>query len=297
MAKQLTRARRRNIVGYAFLMPFLVLFFTFVILPVISSFVLSLTNYNLLQTPKFVGMNNYKLLLLDDDVFLTAIKNTFIFAVIAGPAGFIASFFFAAVITNLKFRGFFSLAFYAPSLCSAVAISSIWLFFFSPNRDGLINSILIDMGLTDKQILWTSDPHYIMIVIVIISVWMSMGNGFLVFLAGLQNLSAEVYEAARIDGMRSKLQEMVYITLPMMKPQLLFGSITAIVGAFGVYDIAVSVAGLPSPEYAGHTIVTHLYDYAFIRLQMGYASAVAVILFIITFLLGRICTKVFGSND
>lgn len=288
---------RKNIVGYAFLAPFLILFFIFIILPVLSAFALSLTNYNMLQSPDFVGLNNYKLLLLDDSVFLTALKNTFVFAVIAGPIGFLASFFFAAVINSTKFKSGFALAFYAPSLCSGVAMSCIWLYFFSSDRYGFINNILINLGFIESPILWTTDPNYIMYVIVIISIWMSMGTGFLVFLAGLQNLNAEVLEAGRIDGIKNRIQEMAYIILPMMKPQLLFGAITSIVNSFGVYDIAVSVAGLPSPEYAGHTIVAHMCDYAFNRMQMGYASSVAVILFVITFVLGRVCTRIFGSDD
>lgn len=292
----LNQTLRKNIVGYAFLAPFLILFFTFIILPVLSAFVLSLTNYNMLQTPDFVGLNNYKLLLLEDNEFITALKNTFVFACISGPIGFLASFFFAAVINSTKFKSGFALAFYAPSLCSGVAMSCIWLYFFSSDRYGFINNILINLDIIEAPILWTADPNYIMYVIVIISIWMSMGTGFLVFLAGLQNLGVEVLEAARIDGIKNRVQEMIYIILPMMKPQLLFGAINSIVSSFAVYDIAVAVAGLPSPEYAGHTIVAHMCDYAFNRMQMGYASAVAVILFVITFVLGRICTKIFSSD-
>ena len=294
---RLNQTLRKNIVGYAFLAPFLILFFTFIILPVLSAFVLSLTNYNMLQTPDFVGFNNYKLLLLEDNEFITALKNTFVFACISGPIGFIASFFFATVINSTRFKSGFSLAFYAPSLCSGVAMSCIWLYFFSSDRYGFINDILIDLGFIESPILWTADPNYIMYVIVIISVWMSMGTGFLVFLAGLQNLGAEVLEAGRIDGIKNRIQEMIYIILPMMKPQLLFGAINSIVSSFAIYDIAVSVAGLPSPEYAGHTIVAHMCDYAFNRMQMGYASSVAVILFVITFVLGRICTRIFSSDE
>lgn len=287
---------RRNVVGYLFLAPFLVLFFIFVLLPVLSSLFISLTNYNMLETPSFVGLNNYKLLLLEDDVFLIALKNTFVFAAIAGPSGFLMSFLFAAVIDGLKCKRFFALAFYAPSLTSGIAMSVIWLYFFSGDRYGFINNILITLGVTDAPILWTSDPKYIMTVIIIISIWMSMGTGFLVFLAGFQNLPRDVYEAASVDGLHGKIREMFYITLPLMKPQLLFGAITSIVNSFGVYDIATAVAGMPSPEYAGHTIVAHLYDYAFIRLQMGYASAISVVLFLLTFVLGRICTKIFKSD-
>ena len=295
--KGISKTLRNDIIGYAFLLPFLVLFFIFIVLPVLSSLFISFTDYNMLQPAKFIGLNNYKLLFLEDDVFLIALKNTFIFAAIAGPIGFIMSFMFAWLIENMKFKSFFALAFYAPSLTSSVAMSVIWLYFFSSDRYGFINNILIKLGFIDTPILWVTDPKYIMTVIIIIAIWMSMGNGFLVFLAGFQNLSKDVFEAAKIDGMSNKFQELFYITLPMMKQQLLFGSITAIVTSLSVFDIAVTVSGLPSPEYAGHTIVAHLYDYAFIRLQMGYASAIACVLFLITFLLGRICMKAFKSND
>ena len=283
--------------GYMFLAPFLILFTIFVAIPVFIAAGLSFTSYNMIQPAKWVGLTNYRLLLTDDDIFLTALKNTLIFACISGPLGFIMSFIAAWVINQLKFRNAFSLAFYAPSITSTIAMTVVWMYFFSGDRYGLINNVLTDMGLITEPVLWNMNPDTIMPVIVIISVWMSMGTGFLVFLAGLQSVSKELYEAAAIDGVKSRIQELWYITLPMVKPQLLFGSINSIVASFGVFDIAVSVAGIPSPNYAGHTIVAHLYDYAFIRFQMGYASAVAVILFTLTFILGRILMKAFASKD
>ena len=280
-----------------FLAPFLILFVIFVAVPVFIAAGMSFTSYNMIQPAKWVGLTNYRLLLTDDDIFLTALKNTFVFACISGPIGFIMSFIAAWLINQLKFRNAFSLAFYAPSITSGIAMTVVWMYFFSGDRYGLINNILIDLSLIPEPILWNMNPGTIMPVIVIISVWMSMGTGFLVFLAGLQNVNQELYEAASIDGIRNKLQELWYITLPMIKPQLLFGSINAIVASFGVFDIAVSVAGIPSPNYAAHTIVAHLYDYAFIRFQMGYASAIAVILFGLTFALSRILMNAFTSKD
>ncbi len=279
------------------MLPFAVLFGIFVIIPVVIAFVTSFTNYNMLQTPRFVGLNNYKLLFLDDKVFLTALKNTFVFACITGPIGYFLSFFAAWTINRLKMRNAFALAFYAPSITSGVAMSVVWLVIFSGDRYGYLNNFLINMGFISKPILWSTNPDFIMPVIVIISLWMSMGTGFLVFLAGLQNINREYYEAGAIDGIKSKLQELFCLTLPMMKPQLMFGAITAIVSSFGVFDIAVSVAGIPSPNYAGHTIVAHLYDYAFIRFQMGYASAVAMVLFFISFFLGRVIMYLLRSDN
>ena len=297
MKHSLKRFVRKNWVGYLMLLPFFLFFLVFMILPVLVALGLSFTDYNMFQEMHFVGINNYKLLFLDDRIFLTALGNTFLFAVIVGPVGYIFSFFAAWVLNQLKFRNGFALAFYAPSITSGVAMSVVWSYFFSSDSYGLINNLLMEMGIIDTPILWTQDPRYIMPVIIIVSIWMSMGTGFLVFLAGLQNVDKGYYEAAAIDGIQSRYQELKWITLPMMKPQLLFGAITAITNAFGVFDVAVSIAGFPSPNYAGHTIVAHLYDYAFVRFQMGYASAVATILFLITFVIGRIVMRALSPKD
>lgn len=293
----IVRFIKKHWIGYLFLLPFIVLFTVFVVVPVGYAIGLSFTDYNMMQPAKFVGLNNYKLLFLDDKVFLTAISNTLTFALITGPIGYLLSFLAAWVINQLQFKRGFALAFYAPSITSGIAMSYVWLVIFSSDRFGYLNNILINLGFIDSPILWNTDPNYIMKVIVIISLWMSMGTGFLVFLAGLQNISQSYYEAGAIDGVKNKFQELIYLTLPLMKPQLLFGAINAIVGSFGVYDIAVAVAGMPSPNYAGHTIVAHLFDYAFIRFQMGYASAIAVVLFLFTFVLGRIVMKLLSSKE
>ncbi len=292
-------AFRQNstVIGYAFLAPFLILFFVFVVIPVIIAIGMSLTSYDMVNPPTFVGLNNFKRLLIKDDVFMLSVKNTFIFALFIGPIGYIVSFLMAWVLGNLKARSLFSMSFYIPSIVSTVAITTVWLFIFSNDRMGLVNNMLMTVGLIDEPILWTQNGQYIFIAVIIISVWMSMGNGFLVFLAGLQGLPTEVYESARIDGVKNKWQELWYITLPLMKPQLLFGSINSIVASFGVFDVVYQFAGMPTPNYSAHTIVAHLYDYAFLRFQMGYASAVAVVLFVITFSLGRVCMRVFRSDD
>ena len=245
------RFLRRNATGYIFLAPFLILLFIFVVVPVGVSVVLSFTNYNMLQPPKFVGLENYMSLILNDDVFLIALKNTFVFALFIGPIGYFMSFLMAWILDTMKARNLFSIAFYAPSITSAVAMTVVWLYFFSPDWYGMVNNALTELGLITEPILWNADPRYIMPVVVLISVWMSMGNGFLVFLAGLQNLPDEVFEQAR----------------------------------------------MPSPNYAAHTLVAHLFDHAFIRFEMGYASAVSVVLFLITFSLGKLCTFLLRSDD
>lgn len=289
---------RRNKTGYLFLLPFLILFTVFTIVPVAVSMGTSFTNYNMIQSPSFVGFDNYRYLILDDDVFLKALQNTMLFALVTGPIGYFASFFMAWIITLVKRgKGFFSLAFYAPSLTSGVAMSTIWLIIFSGDRYGYLNNLLLKAGLITEPILWTSDSNYVLKVVMLISVWMSMGTGFLVFLAGFQNIDPALYEAARVDGIKSRFQELRYITWPLMKPQLLFGAINSIVGSFAVFDVATAVAGMPSPNYSAHTIVAHLYDYAFTRYNMGYASSVAMILFLITFVMGRVCMRLFKSEE
>ena len=258
---KMKRNIRNTITGYLFLAPFLILFTIFTMVSVGVAMGMSLTNYNMIQKPRFVGFSNYQFLILEDDVFITALKNTLLFALLTGPLGYFASFFMAWIITLLKKgRGFFALAFYAPSLTSGIAMSTIWLIIFAGDRYGYLNNLLLKIGLIVEPILWTKDASYLKWVIVLISVWMSMGTGFLVFLAGLQNIDPSLYDAAKVDGMRNKIQELRYITLPMMKPQLLFGAVTSVVNSFAIFDVATSVAGMPSPDYAAHTIVAHLYD-------------------------------------
>lgn len=296
----MTKAKRffrKYGVAYIELLPFTVLFLIFTVLPVGIAVVLSFTNYNMFQMIDFVGINNYKGLFLGDEIFMKALGNTLLFAVIVGPAGYFLSFFAAWVLNMMKFRNGFALMFYAPSIISGVAMSVVWSYIFSPDSYGLLNNALLSIGIIDDPVLWTQDPNYILPVIILVSVWMSMGTGFLVFLAGLQNVNKEYYEAAAIDGISNKYQELKYITLPSMKPQLLFGAINAVTGAFGVYEVSVTLAGFPSPNYAGHTIVTHLYDYAFVRFQMGYACAVATVLFIMTFFIGRVVMNALTEKE
>ena len=287
---------KRDAQGYLMLAPFAILFSLFVLVPVVWGFALSLTHYNIVQPMRFAGLDNYINLFTQDDLFLKALKNTLTFAVISGPIGFLSSFFFAWVINQLRFRNAFSLAFYAPSIVSSVAISVIWLYLFSSDRYGLVNTVLLDLGILQNPISWTKDPTYIMPLIILISVWMSMGSGFLTNLAGLTNLNPELSEAARIDGVKNRFQDLFYVVLPQMKPYLLFNAIMATVNSLNVYDVTVSVAGFPSPDYSVHTIVAHMYDYGFIRFELGYACAIAFVLFMINFLLGRFFMKLLATD-
>jgi multiple sugar transport system permease protein len=281
---------------YLFMIPFGVLFLIFVIAPVLTATFLSFTYSNVLEPPRWIGLSNYRLLFVEDDVFTIAIKNTLLFSFLTGPLSYAISFTLAWFINRLRFRRTYTLAFYAPSITSSIAMSVIWLYVFANDRYGLLNYSLIELGLANEPVLWLREQSTILPVIIVISLWMSMGTSFLVFLAGLQDVPQELYEASAVDGVRNALQEVFYITLPVMRPQLLFGAVMAIVNSFAVFEIAVQVAGLPSPLYAGHTIVAHLYDFAFIRFEMGYASAIAVVLFVLTFALGRWAMQVFGER-
>jgi len=282
---------------YLFMLPFVVLFVVFVIAPVLTAAYLSFTYFNVLEPPRWIGLSNFRLLFVEDDVFYQyALKNTFIFAIITGPLGYAISFTLAWFINRLRVRQLYTLAFYTPSITSAIAMSVIWLYLFANDRYGLLNYALTEIGLISEPVAWLREQSTILPVIMVVSLWMSMGTGFLVFLAGLQDVPMELYEAGMVDGVRTALQEVFYITIPVMRPQLLFGAVMAIVNSFAVFQIAAQIAGLPSPLYAGHTIVAHLYDYGFIRFEMGYAAAIAVVLFLLTFALGRWAMRVFSER-
>jgi multiple sugar transport system permease protein len=282
---------------YLFMLPFGVLFLIFVIAPVLTAVYLSFTYFNVLESPRWIGLSNYRLLFVEDDVFLIAVKNTLLFAFITGPLGYVISFTLAWFINRLRFRQGYTLAFYTPSITSSIAMSVIWLYIFANDRYGLLNYGLMQIGLINEPVAWLYEQSTILLVIIVISLWMSMGTSFLVFLAGLQDVPRELYEAGVVDGIGNALQEVFYITLPVMRPQLLFGAVMAIVNSFAVFQVAVQVAGLPSPLYAGHTIVAHLYDFAFIRFEMGYASAIAVVLFAFTFVLSRWVMRVLSERS
>lgn len=266
---------------YILMAPFMVIFFVFTVLPVIASLGISFTYFNILEKPRFIGWQNYSRLFLNDDVFLTAIRNTLYFAVITGPVSYIACFLFAWVINELppKIRAFMTLVFYAPSISGNVYF--IWQIIFSGDKYGFINSLLMKLGIILEPIQWLKDQRYVLSVIIIVQLWMSLGTSFLAFIAGLQNLDRTYIEAAAVDGVKNRWQELWYIVLPSMRPQLLFGAVMQITNSLAVADISVALAGFPSVNYAAHTIVTHLMDYGTIRFEMGYASAIATVLFII----------------
>ncbi len=266
--------------SYVLLGPYLLLFTLFTILPVVMSLFISFTYFNLLEFPKFIGWQNYARLFLEDDIFLIAVKNTLLFAAITGPLSYVACFMFAWIINEMrpKMRAFMTLVFYAPSISGNVFF--IWLMIFSGDRYGIMNGFLIELGVMLEPIQWLKTEIWIMPIIILVQLWLSLGTGFLAFIAGLQTVDRTLYEAGAMDGVKNRWQELWFITLPSMRPQLMFGAVIQLTASFAVADVSIYLAGFPSVNYAAETVVTHLIDFGTIRFEMGFASAIATVLFI-----------------
>jgi len=279
---------------YLFLLPYALVFITFLVLPVIISIFYSFTYYNIFEAPKFVGLQNYTTLLLGDDEFLKAVTNTLLMALITGPVGYIMAFIFAWFIHGLPrfLRAFAVLVFYAPTISGQVFV--IWSLIFAGDQYGYANAFLRNIGVTaegGQPFYFLTTPAMMMPIVLVVILWMSLGAGFLSFVAGLQTVDPAQYEAGYIDGIRNRWQELWYITLPNMKGMLLFGAVMAITQSFGVADVTVALCGFPSTDYAVHTIVNHLVDYGSLRFEMGYASAIATLLFGVMILCNKYIQK------
>ncbi len=272
---------KRNWVAYLLIAPYVIIFTLFTIIPVVLSFVISFTDFNMLQWPNFVGLENYINLFFADDIFLIACKNTLIFAVIVGPASYLISFLVAWFINELspRVRAIVTLIFYAPSIAGQVYM--IWGTLFSGDSYGWVNAMLIEMNFIVEPIQFFKDADYIMPLCIVVALWTSLGTSFLSFIAGLQGVDRSLYEAGAVDGVKSRWQELWYITLPSMRPQLMFGAVMAITGSFGFGGVVTSLCGFPSVDYAAHTITHHLDDYGGSRYEIGYSSTIAVVLFAI----------------
>ncbi len=282
---------KKNKAGYFMALPFFILFFIFTVAPVILSFLLSFTTFNLLELPDFVFMDNYIRLLLDDDIFMTSIINTFKFSMITGPGSYLLSMLFAWFINELrpKIRAIMTLFFYAPSISGQVYL--IWTIFFSSDQYGYVNAWGMKLGLLTEPVLWFSNEEYIFPLIVAVALWTSLGTSFLTFIAGFQVVDKSLYEAGAVDGVKNRWQELWYITLPTMRPQMMLGAILAITGSFGFGAVITALVGFPSPNYCAHTIMHHLEDYGNQRFEMGYASAIATILFFLMIGANMLVTK------
>ena len=265
----------------AMLAPFLIAFLVFMVIPVIASIVLSFFRFDMLGTPEFIGFDNYFRMIMEDKVFGISLANTLYFAVITGPVGFMLSFILAWFINELgpKARSVLSFLFYSPALMGNVYF--IWQVMFSGDSYGYVNSLLISLNVISEPIQWFSNPNYSMTLVILIQLWMSMGVSFLANISGLQNVDSTLYEAAAIDGVKNRWQELLYITIPSMGPQLLFAAVMQITASFTAGDIGRSLTAFPSTDYAAWTITHHLDDYGGQRFEVGYSSAIAVVLFAI----------------
>ena len=270
---------KTNKACYAMLLPFMSLFIIFTVVPVVMSLPMGFTNFNMIETPKFVGLSNFYTLFLNDDVFLIAGRNTLIFAIFTGPFSYILSFIIAWLINEMNafLKTFFTFVFYAPSMTTSVYVT--WQLILSGDSYGYLNAVLIDLGILNEPAQWLTDTNYILTVVIIVQLWMSMGAGFLAIRAGFQNIDKSMYEAGAIEGIKNRWQELFYITIPSMGPQLLFAAVIQISASFTVGVVGQNLVGLPSTDYAAHTIMNHATDYGNIRYEMGYASAICFVLF------------------
>ena len=285
--KDMTKAQwtwkemKRNKVAYLMVAPYMLVFTCFTVLPVLLSMIISFTDFNMLEMPNIVWFDNYVRLFLDDDIFLTAAKNTFIFAAIVGPVSYIMSLMVAWFINELspKIRAVVTLIFYAPSISGSAYL--VWQTLFSSDSYGWANAWLMKLGIINKEIAWFEDADWVMPLCIVVAIWTSLGTSFLSFIAGLQGIDKAQFEAGAVDGIRNRWQELWYITLPNMKPQLMFGAVMSITGSFGFGAVVTALCGFPSVDYAAHTIVHHLDDYGGQRFEIGYSSTIAVVLFAI----------------
>ena len=302
MTKLQSRQKRdSNRSLWLFLGPYYLLFLTFIIVPVIVAIWLSFTDFNVIQFPSFIGLRNYVNLLTQDATFMRyVLPNTLLFALIVGPGGYFLAFFMAWVLAQIphKPRTVLALALFSPSMTAGVAMSVLWRVIFSGDSSGHINALLLRMGMITEPIQFLQSPEYLMIIMILVTLWSSMGVGFLAMLSGILNINPEMYEAAYIDGLKNRFQEVFYVTIPSMRPQMLFGAVMAIVATFQAGAIGVELSGAnPTPQYAGQLMVNHIEDFGFIRFEMGYAAAISVVLLIVVYGFSKVVNKLFMDKD
>lgn len=287
---------KKSTVSYMLIAPFMIAFIIFIVVPVFAAIILSFTDFNMLQIPHWVGFDNYKRLFMSDAVFLTAAKNTLLLALITGPLSYILCFAFAWLINELpqKLSAVMTVVLYAPSISGQTFV--IWAWILSGDRYGLANGFMMRLGLINEPIQWLTDTDYMLAATIVVQLWLSLGTSFLAHIAGLKNVDTTLYEAAAIDGVKNRIQEVLYITLPSMKPQLLFAAVQQISASFGVGAVQIALTGNPSTDYATHTVIAHIADYSNTRFEMGYASAMSTILLLIMLGVNRVINKVLKSD-
>ena len=298
--KRMRHSAYEEFTSYLLMLPYALLFAVFIAIPVAIAIGLSFTFYDIIQMPSYVGFLNYIVLMTQDEVFLRyVLPNTFTFAIMIGPGGFALSFLIAWMLAQIQRvpRMILAIAVYSPSMSGGIFVALVWRTVFSGNERGLINSFLIEHNFIIEPIQWLQDPRYLLPLMIFVTLWSSMGVGFLAILAGILNYDPEIYEAAYIDGIRNRFQEIVYITIPTMKPQMLFGAVMAIVAAFNTGAIGVQLSGVnPTPQHAGQLIFNHIEDFALIRYEMGYAAAISVVLLIMVWGLSKVAYALFADK-
>lgn len=301
MAKKNKIAKRSdNKNGYLFVLPYALVFTVFILVPVLLAIVLSFTNFNAIEFPSWVGFLNYITVLTNDEVFMQyVLPNTIVYALVVGVGGYILSFILAWALCNLTkpVRTVFALILYSPSMTAGLAMTVVWKVIFSGDQTGLLNNWLMEVGIITDPIIWLINAEYLLPIVIIIGLWSSMGIGFLSLIAGILNIDEALYEAGAIDGIKNRFQEMIYITVPSMKPQMLFAAVMSIVNAFQAGSIYTILTGNPSPGYASQLIVNHIEDYGFQRYEMGYAAALSVVLLLMVQLFSKVANKLFTEKD
>lgn len=285
---------KQNKECYFMLLPFMLIFFIFTIVPVVMSLPMGFTDFDMVQMPKFIGLSNYMTLFLNDSIFIQSIRVTLIFALLTGPISYLLCFLLAWLINELppKWKTIFTLIFYAPSMAN---VYTVWQLIFSGDAYGYLNSVLLNLGLITAPVQWLTDSTYVLGVVIVVQLWISLGAGFLALRAGFQNIDRTLYEVGAIEGIRNKWQELIYITIPSMAPQMLFAAVMQIVSSFTAGMVSQNLVGFPSTDYKAHTMMTHAYDYGWIRYEMGYASAICMILFIAMLICNQLISKVLSS--
>ncbi|MDR0928647.1 MAG: sugar ABC transporter permease [Oscillospiraceae bacterium] len=282
-------------------LPFLCLFAAFIVLPVLAAVGLSFTDFDSVQTPNFVGLKNYIDLITKDTVFMQhSLPNTLLFALVVGIGGYILSFMMAWSLAQITkwLRTILAVMLYSPSLTGAAMMGAVWKVLFSEDKTGFLNALLLEWGVIQVPIAFLTKETTLMPIMMLVSLWSSMGIGFLAMLAGILNVNRELYEAAYIDGVTNRYQEIIYVTIPATRPQMLFGAVMAVVGTFQNGLIGVDLSGAnPTPGYAGQLLVAHIEDFGFLRYEMGYAAAISVVLLLLIYAISRVARRLFADKE
>lgn len=278
------KKKLQNLDLLIYLGPYLVVFFIFTILPVIVSYFIAFCQFNTMEFPEWVGLENFRRLFLEEEYFGMALSNSFVLAAISGPVNYMVAFAFSWALNEIpsKPRTILTMFFYLPALSGGFTFIIDLL--FSGDRYGFLNAWLLQLNLIDEPIIWSKDEDLMLPVAIIIMLWSALGTQFLIFLSSLQSVDKSLYEAAAVDGISNRWQELYYITLPSIKGQLMLNAILSITAAVNI--AAPALFGFPTNNYKLYTVTMLSTDYA-TRLEMGYVTAISSLLLLISVLLNK----------